>query len=139
MVAYKFEDGRGTRSVACYLSGFNRILQVDGQAAYTSLMKEQVKAGSHETITPAGYWAHVQRKFYELHDGGINQTATASVKAMAKLWQVEDEIRGENAETRALVRQQKSIAVVADLFNSARGDWRRCPASPRPQKQSATQ
>lgn len=116
MVAYKFEDSRGTRSVACHLSGFNGIIQVDGHAAYTSLVKEQVKAGSNETITLAGCWAHVRRKFYELHVNGINQTATASVKAMAKLWQVEDEILGENAATRALVRQQKSIAIVADFF-----------------------
>ena len=76
-----------------------------------------VKAGSNETITLAGCWAHVRRKFYELHVGGINDAATASVKAMAELWRVEDEIRGKDANTRAAGRQERSSAIVANLFD----------------------
>lgn len=56
MVAYRFEDSRAGRCVARHLSGFNGILQVDGHGAYTSMIKEQVKAGSNETITLAGCW-----------------------------------------------------------------------------------
>lgn len=117
MVAYRFEDSRGGRCVARHLSGFNGILQVDGHGAYTSMVKEQAKSGSNETITLAGCWAHVRRKFYELHVGGINDAATASVKAMAELWRVEDEIRGKDATTRAAARQQRSTAIVASLFD----------------------
>jgi len=116
MVAYRFEDSRGGRCVARHLNGFNGILQVDGHGAYTSLVKEQVKAGSNETITLAGCWAHVRRKFYELHVGGINHAATASVKAMTELWKVEDEIRGKDANIRAAARQERSAAIVASLF-----------------------
>jgi hypothetical protein len=116
MVAYRFEDSRGARCVAQHLSGFTGILQVDGHGAYTSMVKEQVKAGSNETITLAGCWSHVRRKFYELHVGGINQAATASVTAMAELWRVEDEIRGKDANTRALLRQERSAAIAARLF-----------------------
>ncbi|RDJ11525.1 IS66 family transposase, partial [Rhizobium grahamii] len=117
MVAYRFEDSRGGRCVARHLSGFNGILQVDGHGAYTSMVKEQVKAGSNETIALAGCWAHVRRKFYELHIGGINQAATASVKAMSELWKIEDEIRGKDANVRAAARQERSAAIVANLFN----------------------
>jgi transposase len=84
--------------------------------SYTSMVKEQVKAGSNETITLTGCWAHVSRKFYELHIGGINHAATASVKAMAELWRVEDEARGKDAETRALLRQARSAAIIASLY-----------------------
>jgi hypothetical protein len=82
MVAYRFEDSRGGRCVARHLSGFNGILQVDGHGAYTSMVKEQAKSGSNETFTLVRCWAHVRRKFYELHVGGINDAATASVKAI---------------------------------------------------------
>lgn len=55
----RFEDSRGALCVARHLSVFNGSLQMDGHRAYTSL----VKARSHETITPAGRWSHVRRKF----------------------------------------------------------------------------
>lgn len=47
MVAYRFEDSRGGRCVARHLSGFNGIFQVGWHGAYTSMVKEQVKAGSN--------------------------------------------------------------------------------------------
>jgi transposase len=42
------------------------------------------------------WWAHLRRKFYELHISGVSQGATASVTAMSKLWEVEDEVRGKD-------------------------------------------
>jgi len=65
------------------------------------VVKEQLKSGSNETITLAGCWADVRRKFYELLIAGINQAATAAVKAMTELWKVEAEIRGKSAALRA--------------------------------------
>lgn len=116
MVAYRFEDSRGTDCVARHLAGFNGILQVDGYSAYTNLLKARAKSGSNETIKLAGCWAHLRRKFYELHISGISQAATASVTAMSKLWEVEDEVRGKDADSRAALRQEKSAAIVASLF-----------------------
>ncbi len=67
MVAYRFEDGRSAEYVGRHLAGFNGILQVDGYTAYTSLAKARAKAGSNEAIQLAGCWAHLRRKFYDLH------------------------------------------------------------------------
>jgi transposase len=36
---------------------------------------------------------------------------------MAELWRIEDEARGANPESRAALRQGKSAAIVADLFD----------------------
>lgn len=116
MVAYRFEDSRGAECVARHLSGFNGILQVDGYSADANLAKARAKAGSNETIQLAGCWAHLRRKFYDLHISGVSQAATASVTAMSKLWEVEDEVRGMDAESRATQRQEKSAAIVASLF-----------------------
>lgn len=129
MVAYRFEDGRGAECVARHLSGYNGILQVDGYVAYSSLAKSQAKSqtksqtkshaktGSTETMRLAGCWAHLRRRFYDLHISGVSQAATDSVMAMTELWKVEDDVRGRNADTRAKLRQEKSAPVVARLFD----------------------
>ena len=117
MVAYRFEDSRGAECVARHLAGFNGILQVDGYAAYTSMIKAQAKAGRNEQIKLAGCWAHLRRKFYDLHMNGISQTATNTVVAMAELWRIEDEVRGKSADIRSVLRQEQSAAIVTRLFD----------------------
>lgn len=116
MVAYRFEDSRGADCVARHLAGFSGILQVDGYSAYTNLAKARVKTGSNETIQLAGCWAHLRRKFYDLHVSGVSQAATDSIIAMSELWRLEDEVRGKDAGSRAARRQEKSSAIVASLF-----------------------
>jgi len=117
MVAYRFEDSRGAECVARHLAGFNGILQVDGYGAYTSMIKAQAKAGRNEQIQLAGCWAHLRRKFYDLHVSGVSQAATDTVIAMTKLWKIEDEVRGKNADIRAAFCQEQSETIVARLFD----------------------
>jgi transposase len=117
MVAYRFEDSRGADCVARHLSGFSGILQVDGYSAYTSLAKTRAKAGSNETIQLAGCWAHLRRKFYDLHISGVSKAATDTIIAMTELWQIEDEARGRDADSRSTLRQEKSATIVSGLFD----------------------
>ncbi|KGE79637.1 transposase, partial [Rhizobium sp. H41] len=91
MVAYRFEDSRGANCVARHLAGFSGILQVDGYSAYTSLAKTRAKDGSNETVQLAGCWAHLRRKFYDLHISGVSKAATDTIIAMTELWRIEDE------------------------------------------------
>ncbi|KSV61803.1 hypothetical protein N185_37600 [Sinorhizobium sp. GW3] len=117
MVAYRFEDSRGADCVTRHLAGFSGILQVDGYSAYTNLAKTRAKTGSNETIQLAGCWAHLRRKFYDLHISGVSQAATDTVLAMTELWRIEDEVRGKDADSRSTLRQGKSAAIVASLFD----------------------
>jgi transposase len=117
MVAYRFEDGRGADCVARHLSGFSGILQVDGYSAYTSLVKLRAKTGSNETVQLAGCWAHLRRKFYDLHISGVSKAATTTIITMAELWCIEDEVRGRQADSRSVLRQEKSAVIVAGLFD----------------------
>jgi transposase len=114
MVAYRFEDSRSGDCVKRHLIGFTGLLQVDGYAAYTQLAK--AKAGSNEAMTLAGCWAHLRRKHYDLHISDSSQVATQTLKIMAALWKVEEEIRGRDPATRAAARQGRSAAIVGDLF-----------------------
>ena len=93
MVAYRFEDSRSGDCVARHLAGYTGILQVDGYSAYTRLAKTGTGA-SNETVTLAGCWAHLRRRFYELHLDGSSRLATQTVTTMAALWKIEGDIRG---------------------------------------------
>lgn len=117
MVAYRFEDSRGADCVTRHLAGFTGILQVDGYSAYTSLAKTRAKTGSNETVQLAGCWAHLRRKFYDLHISGVSQAATDTVLAMTELWRIEDEVRGKDADSRSTLRQRRSAAIVTNLFD----------------------
>jgi transposase len=114
MVAYRFEDSRSGDCVARHLAGYRGILQVDGYAAYNRLAKP---ARTNDVVQLAGCWAHVRRKFFELHASEGSRLATQTIEAMASLWQIEDEIRGQAPEHRCTIRQQRSRAIVDDLFS----------------------
>ncbi|NEV02829.1 IS66 family transposase [Bradyrhizobium uaiense] len=114
MVAYRFEDSRSGDCVARHMAGFTGILQVDGYAAYTQLAK--ARANSNEVMALAGCWAHLRRRFYELHISGSSQIATQTIKIMAELWKVEEEVRGCDPAVRVAARQDRSVAIVAGLF-----------------------
>ena len=101
---------------ARHLDGYTGILQVDGYSAYTRLAKTGTGA-SNETVTLAGCWAHLRRRFYELHLNGSSRLATQTVTTMAALWKIEGDIRGLAPAARMAARQQRSAAIVAELFN----------------------
>jgi transposase len=85
-------------------------------SAYTRLAKIGTGA-SNETVTLAGCWAHLRRRFYELHLNGSSRLATQTVTTMAGLWKIEGDIRGLAPTARMAARQQRSASIVAELFN----------------------
>ena len=114
MVAYRFEDSRGGECVERHLAGFTGILQVDGYAAYNRLARS---AGANEGVTLAACFAHVRRRFYELHVNESSHLATQTITTMAGLWEIEADIRGQDPAMRVKARQEKSAAIVATLFD----------------------
>jgi len=116
MVAYRFEDNRSTECVANHLKGYSGILQVDGYVAYKSLAKDLAKSQKNKPLYLAGCWAHLRRKFYELHIAKKSEIATFTLERMKALWAVEDEVRGKPPEIRAAARQSQSAQLVDDLY-----------------------
>jgi transposase len=113
MVAYRCEDSRGGESVERHLAGYTGLLQVDGWSAYNRLADASRAGGP---LTLAACWAHLRRKFYELHVSGVSQVASETVERMAGLWAVEEEIRGQGPDARRTARQEQSAAIVAELW-----------------------
>ena len=113
MVAYRFEDSRSGDCALRHLKGYHGILQVDGYAAYQRLAGPE---RGEKALLLACCWAHLRRRFYELHVAGSSSVATATVERMKDLWAVEDEVRGLTPDDRAAARRQSSAQIVAELF-----------------------
>ena len=139
-VAYTYAPGRGGPHGAKLLDGFKGVLQVDG-AVYPGLRAGAVyktvarvaaaKAAAADAATPATSditlafcWAHLRRKFYELYAGGrkaqdLSSTrapiATEALARIQQLYAIEKDIRGQPAELRRRVRQEKAKPIVEAL------------------------
>jgi transposase len=113
MVAYRFEDSRSGDCAARHLGDYRGILQCDGYAGY-----RKIAGGPHANgLQLAGCWAHLRRRFFDLHANGESVVATATVEQMKQLWAVEDEVRGQTSQARQAARRATSAAIVQALFD----------------------
>jgi transposase len=113
MVAYRFEDSRSGDCAARHLGDYRGILQCDGYAGYRKLAGGPRSNG----MRLAGCWAHLRRRFFDLHANGESVVATATVEQMKLLWAVEDDVRGRPPEARLAARRAASVPVVQSLFD----------------------
>ncbi|MGO9392297.1 IS66 family transposase [Rhodoblastus sp.] len=113
MVAYRFEDSRSGDCALRHLKGYHGILQVDGYAAYQRLARPD---RGEKPLLLACCWAHLRRRFYELHVDDSSSLATVTVERMKDLWAVEDQVRGMTPDDRSAARRQSSAPIVAELF-----------------------
>jgi transposase len=108
-VAYTYAPGRGAVHAIKLLAGYSGILQVDGYAAYGQLTNPTREGGA---LTLAFCWAHFRRRFYEIYVGGHAPIAAEALARIRQLYQIEAEIRGQPAEVRQAVRQEKSKPLI---------------------------
>jgi len=111
-VLYCYAPGRGAEHATALLKGFAGVLQTDGYAAYQGLIDPNREGGS---VTLAHCWAHVRRKFFDIAQGSPSPIAAEALKRIAVLYQIETEIRGQSAEARRAVRQDRAKPAVAAL------------------------
>ena len=91
-----------------HLKDYRGILQADGFAGFNRL---------YETgrIAEAACWAHVRRKFFELHQGHQSPLAKEALERIAQLYAVEKEIRGRSPDERKDIRQTRSRPLLEAL------------------------
>ena len=91
-----------------HLEDYKGILQADGFAGFNKL---------YETgrIAEAACWAHVRRKFFELHQGHQSPLAKEALERIAQLYAIEKEVRGQSPGERKEVRQTRSRPLLESL------------------------
>jgi transposase len=95
-----------------HLRDFKGILQADGYAGFDRLYNETDPA---HPIKEAACWAHVRRKFYDIHVATDSPIASEALARIGELYGIEAEIRGQPADTRQQVRQARAGPILNDL------------------------
>jgi transposase len=113
-VAYHYAPGRGGEHARALFAGFNGggVLQVDGYDGYNGLADAARPGGA---ITLAYCWSHFRRRFYDLAKGGNAPIASAALDKIGALYGIEAEMRGQSANMRRAVRQERTKPLVDAL------------------------
>jgi transposase len=97
-----------------HLKDFVGILQADGYAGFDRLYNDQ---DPHHPIKEAACWAHVRRKFYDIHVATDSPIASDALTRIGELYGIEAEIRGQSPVTRQQVRQARAGPKLTDLHH----------------------
>jgi transposase len=109
-VWFAYSPDRQGQHPRAHLKDFAGALQADGYAGFNGLYDT---GRVHEVAC----WAHVRRKFYELHKAHASPLAAEVLQRIGALYAIETEIRGQPPETRAAVRQARAGPHLEALHN----------------------
>ena len=107
-VLYRYSPDRKGEHPRAHLAGFRGTLQADGYSGFDGLYE-----GGR--VIEAACWAHVRRRFYDLHMTGTAPLATEAVRRIAALYEVERDIRGRPPHERARERSARATPVLDAL------------------------
>ena len=107
-VVYRYSPDRRGEHPRAHLAGFCGVLHADGYAGFEGLYD----AGR---VTEAACWAHVRRKFYDLHAAGQSPVAAEALLRIRALYAVEDGIRGRPPDERRRVREEHARPLLDDM------------------------
>ncbi len=97
-------DRRGDRP-AGHLRAFTGDLHADGYAGFDRLYGAK--------IAEVACWAHVRRKFFDVHAATGSATAREALDHIAGLYAVEDDVRGRPPDERRCERQARAGPLLA--------------------------
>ena len=105
-----------------HLRNFKGILQADGYAGFNKLYEGG-------PIQEAACWAHVRRKFYDLHQSHDSPVAAEALKRIAQLYAIENDICGRLPDERRSIRQQRAKPLLDSMH-----EWLETTLSKLPKK-----
>lgn len=107
-VWFAYSPDRKGDHPADHLKTFQGTLQADGFAGFNRL---------YETgrIVEAACWAHVRRKFYDLHQAHASPIAAEALQRIGQLYGIEREIRGKPPDERQRVRTEKGQPLLESM------------------------
>lgn len=100
-VWFSYSPDRKGEHPQTHLKDFTGILQADGYAGFGQLY-------GTGRIREAACWAHVRRKFYDLHVARPSVVTQTALEQIAALYAIEAAIRGSPPAERRAVRQARS-------------------------------
>ena len=105
---YRYTPDRKGERPAEHLKGFSGALQADGYAGF-----DRLYAGGR--IAEVACWAHVRRKFHDVHAANASPVAREALERIGALYAVEADVRGQPPDERRRVRQARAGPLIDDL------------------------
>ena len=99
-VVYDFCESRAGENAKVFLGDWRGSLVCDDFSGYKQLMAQGV--------TEVGCLAHARRKFFDLHASNQSQIAQSALAQMARIYDIEREIKELPADARRQIRQERS-------------------------------
>jgi hypothetical protein len=100
-------DRKGERP-ASHLKSFKGVLHADGYAGFNALFETG-------NIAEAACWAHVRRKFFDVHAANGSPIAKETMDRIGALYGIEAVARGLAPEERRRLRQDQARPLINDL------------------------
>lgn len=107
-VLYRYTPDRKGERPAEHLKGFAGALQADGYAGF-----DRLYAGGR--IIEVACWAHLRRKFYDVHLANGSPIAGEALERIGALYAVEADIRGRPPDERRQIRQARAGPLIDEL------------------------
>jgi transposase len=107
-VWFAYSEDRKGEHPRQHLSKFSGILQADGYAGFHHLY-------DGGRIVEAACWAHVRRKFYDIHVTTGSAIAAEAIERIGFLYDIERGIRGKPTGLRCETREARARPLVDDL------------------------
>jgi hypothetical protein len=107
-VFYRYSPDRRAEHPRAHLAGFRGVLHADGYAGFEGLYD----AGR---VMEAACWAHVRRKFFDMHAAGKSPVASEALARIQALYAIEEDVRGRLPDHRRRARQTRAGPLVADM------------------------
>ena len=107
-VFFRYSPDRKGERPRAHLASFAGVLQADAYAGFDRLYGEKVKE--------VACWAHVRRKFYDIHVSLASPIALEALERIGRLYKIEEEIRGRPPSERHAVRQARAGPELKSLY-----------------------
>ena len=107
-VLFRYSPDRKGEHPKLHLKGFIGVLQADAYSGFNDLYP-----GGR--ILEAGCWAHVRRKFYDIHEGIKSPIAAEALRRIGQLYDIEEQIRGQLPPERGRVRAERAALLLDEL------------------------
>lgn len=110
-VWFAYSPNRRGEHPQAHLKSFKGILQADAYGGFDALYADG-------TIQEAACWAHVRRKFFDLHKAHGSPVAAEALKRIGALYAIEATIRGKPPQERQAARDAQATPLLLSLH-----DW----------------
>lgn len=107
-VWFAYSPNRRGEHPQAHLKSFKGILQADAYGGFDALYADG-------TIQEAACWAHVRRKFFDLHKAHGSPVAAEAFKRIGALYGIEATIRGKPPQERRAVRDAQATPLLLSL------------------------